>query len=700
MKRVEQSLQLLDLLSNHYELRLDRQEVSRWLVGANMATDDEMLGWLITSGSRVGLRLGILDCGFEDALVFARQSTPITLAPTSGSADEGNWLTILKARRGKLLVHNADLGDKPRWCSISEFLRMAGLREKPRRARWLLAQPMEAISSVRASKAGRSPLKRLLGITRPDRGDILALLVFALVEGILTLAAPLAVEALVNTVAFGRYLQPVVMLSLLLLVFLLFAAGLRILRAVVAEIMQRRLFVRIAEDLGQRLPRVQAEAFDGHYGPELVNRFLDTSNIQKTVSMLLMDGVSLVISAIVGMAVLAFYHPFLLGFDIVLLALMAFTVFVLGRGAIQTSQYESKAKYYVTSWLEELVRNPLAFSMHGGQRYAVDRTDKLTVDYLDYRRKHFSVLMRQIVFALFMQAIASTVLLGLGGWLVISKELTLGQLVAAELIVTVIVGAFAKLGKHMESYYDLMASVDKVGNLLDLPMEHPGGHVQIDAAGPARIELKGVSIGVEGHTIVNEFSGTIAVGGTTLVSGGAGSGKSLLMDVLSSRRKILAGAIEIDGHDITQLDHETLRQQIGFARDVEIFHGTLAENVHLYRPQIRSNDVRDALQFVGLLDEVRHLPEGADTVLDSDAKPLSRTQALRLMIARAIVGRPRILMIDGTLDGLPDGVSFELMERLTEQPQPWSLILASGRQVIRSQAAEIWDLGNHKLSGV
>jgi ABC-type bacteriocin/lantibiotic exporter with double-glycine peptidase domain len=338
--------------------------------------------------------------------------------------------------------------------------------------------------------------------------------------------------------------------------------------------------------------------------------------------------------------------------------------------------------------------------MHGGQRFAVDRTDKLTVDYLDYRRKHFSILMRQIVFALFMQAIASTVLLGLGGWLVISQELTLGQLVAAELIVTVIVGAFAKLGKHMESYYDLMASVDKVGNLLDLPMEQPGGHVQIDAAGPARIEMKGVSVAVEGHVIVDNFSGVAAEGGMTLVSGRAGSGKSLLLDAIASRRKILSGTVEIDGHDISQLDHETLRQQIGFARDVEVFHGSLAENVHLYRPQIRSNDVRDALQLVGLLDEVRGLSEGLDTILDSDAKPLSRTQALRLMIARAIVGRPRILILDGTLDSLPDGVGYELMDRLTEQPQPWSLIVASGRQSIRNQASEKWDLGSQKLSGV
>jgi putative ABC transport system ATP-binding protein len=685
----QQALQLLELLDEHYGVRMDRAELSRLSSSANLVSDEDVIAWLVSTGNRVGLRIGFYDCAVSDVFAFARQRTAVVVPPQCDSGQP--WVSITSARLFRLKVHICGAERLTRYMRAKRIRKLMKLPNASSRVRCLVARPVAAESRSNSGPVG--PLRRLFGLFKPDRGDIWAMMVFSVVVGILTLAAPLAIEALVNTVAFGRYLQPIVMLALMLMVFLTFAAGLKALLAVVAEIIQRRLFVRVSEDLGYRLPRVRAEAFDGHYGPELVNRFFDVATIQKASSFLLLDGISLIMSAIIGMAVLGFYHPFLLGFDIILLALMAFTVFVLGRGAIGTAQKESKAKYYLASWLEDLVRCPSAFALHGGGRFAMERTDKLAVNYLDYRRKHFQVLMGQVVFALTMQAAASTVLLGLGGWLVISGELTLGQLVAAELIVTVVVGAFAKLGKHMESYYDMLASVDKVGVILDLPVEDQGGPVQIDAAGPAKVELRDVGMKVEGRSILSGVSATASCGGITVVTGPPASGKSLLLEAISGRRKVASGVVEIDGTELGQLDLETFRQNVGFSGEIEIFAGTLAENIHLYRPNIRSNDVRDALKLVGLLDEVRKFEAGVDMHLTSEGRPLSRDQGLRLMVARAIVGRPRILLIDGTLDGLPDTTAYDLLLQLTNPPQPWTLIVASGRAAIRAQADEIWELG-------
>ena len=381
----QQAIQLLELLAGHYGVRVDRGELSRWASAANLTSDDDVVSRLVVIGNRVGLRIAFYDCDSTDLAAFAKQRQALLIPPRSEG--ESPWLAVVGSTWTKFKVSVCGRAMSSRKMSRRKLRRQIGMTGAMDRVRCLVAQPLSAGFDRREGPI--SPSSRLFQLFRPDRRDIWAMAIFSVVVGVLTLAAPLAVESLVNTVAFGRFLKPIIVLSLLLMVFLAFAAALRALLAVVAEVLQRRLFVRVSEDLAYRLPRVEAAALDGKYGPELVNRFLDVASVQKASAFLLLDGLTLIISAVIGMAVLGFYHPFLLGFDLVLLALMAFTIFVLGRGAVGTAQKESKAKFYLTSWLEDIVRNPTAFAMHGGSRFAMERTDKLAVGYLDYRRKHF-----------------------------------------------------------------------------------------------------------------------------------------------------------------------------------------------------------------------------------------------------------------------------------------------------------------------
>ncbi len=411
-------------------------------------------------------------------------------------------------------------------------------------------------------------------------------LVFSVVVGVLALASPVAVEALVNTVAFGRYLQPVIVLAILLFTFLAFAAAMRALITFVVEIFQRRLFIRVVEDLAYRLPRVRQQALDDAHGPELVNRFFDVVTLQKALSAMLLDGISIVLQTVIGMAVLAFYHPFLLGFDVVLLILIAFIIFGLGRGAVATAVQESRAKYSVAAWLEELARHPTAFKLHAGTQFALDRADQLAVNWLDARRNHFRIVMRQILFALGLQAFAATALLGLGGWLVILAELTLGQLVAAELIVMIIVGSFAKLGKHMESFYDLLASVDKLGHLFDLPTESHDKLFHLREGEPASVNIRDVTYKFGTNPAVQGLSFKLAPGESVGLVGPPGSGKSTLVDLLCGIRHPSSGHVELDGIDLRELRPDSLREHLAVARSVEIFGGSIDENVHLSRPHI------------------------------------------------------------------------------------------------------------------
>jgi len=651
---------------------------------------DRWWKWLVEAGRSLDLKCKIVDCTFDQLAELAREGARII----TRVGEDRRWTAIPKISGRRFEVLRPLRSENRIWVTSRRLRPLLESEGPDALTRCLVIEP-SFVSTQYATidPDKRTPFGRLWALLRPESGDMWIILIFALVTGVLALATPMAVETLVNTVAFGRLLQPVVILALMLLAFLTFSAALRALQTYVVEIIQRRLFARIAADLAYRLPRVEAEALDGQSGRELVNRFFDVVTVQKVSAQLLLDGISLVLGALIGMAVLAFYHPWLLGFDVVLLALIAFVIFVLGRGAISTSVKESKMKYRMAAWLEDLVGNPTAFRHSGAAEFALDRADRLTYEYLDARRIHFRVLMRQIVFALGLQAVASTTLLGLGGWLVSTGQLTLGQLVAAELIVTVIVGSFAKLGKHMESYYDLLASVDKLGVLFDLPMERQDGLLSLPSDRPAEVVVNDLTYSDERRLQgLESVYLHVASGERLAVVGTSGGGKSLLLDQIYGIRQPTSGQVAVDGIDPRDLRPDALRRHVSLVRGIEVFAGTVAENIHLERPDVSTNDVRDALEEVGMLDAILHLPDGLDTKLVESGYPLTTNQARRLMLARAMVGRPRLLLIDGLLDALPDAEAQQLVELLVDPGKPWTLMLVTGRDALARLCHRAFDV--------
>ncbi len=514
------------------------------------------------------------------------------------------------------------------------------------------------------------PFRRLVTFLRPEAGDVRIVVTFGVVTGLMTLAVPIAVESLVTSVAFGGLVQPVVVLALVLLVALAFAGAVRAAQAWVVELLQRRLFVRVLADLADRLPRVRFEALDGP-GPEQVNRFFDVVKLQKTVAILLTEGVSVTLAGVVGMAVLAFYHPLLLAFDVVLVAAVLFVVFGLSYGGVRSSILESRRKYEAGAWLEELARHPATFKEAGGAALARSRGDAIARRWLDARGAHFRVVFRQLVGALALQALASTLLLGVGGWLVVAGQLTLGQLVAAELIVTAVVASVAKLGKHLESWYDLMAAVDKLGHLLDLPLDRAGGEPLPPAAAGLAVTLRGVS------TPGGPLDLALAPGERVAVVGPMGAGKSRLLTVLAALDEPGAGAALFDGQDVRSLDLPALRTAITLARPNEVVEGTVFENLRLARPGLELADATRALEAAGLAQVVRALPRGLDEPLSVGGAPLSREQANLLVLARALAARPRLLLVDAILDRVSVGERAAALAALTAPDAPWTLVVAT-----------------------
>jgi putative ABC transport system ATP-binding protein len=531
--------------------------------------------------------------------------------------------------------------------------------------------------------APAKPYTRLRQLLQPERREILAVIVFAITVGVLSLATPIAVESLVNTVAFGVLLWPLIVLATVLMICLGLAAAIKATQVYVIELLQRRLFVRVVADYAYRIPKLRLNSFDNKNGPELANRFFDILTLQKSLATLLLDGAALVVSVVVGMVVLAFYHPFLLVFDILLLISIVFILFVLGLGGVRTSLQESHAKYEVAAWFEELLRCLRSFKFSEGQKLAISHADHLASEYVTARRQHFRVVWRQTIFSLGLQVAASTALLGLGGYLVIDRRLNLGQLVAAELIVSLVVTSIAKLGKYAEAYYDLLSSAEKLGLMTDLPLERSGGELLETQPKGMAIEFSGLAVWEDRRSIVpSDWS--VAPNERIGIDGPPGSGKSTLFEVLCGLRVPCRGSVRIDGIDLRGLDLEGFRKQVGYVERADIFAGTVKENVQMGRSEITLARIRETLELVGLTKLVHNLPDGLDTVLTSTGSPLSASQVVQLSIARSLVSKPRLLILDGVLDSIDLEECPRLLGRLFDRATPWTLlVVATNAEVMR-----------------
>ena len=544
-----------------------------------------------------------------------------------------------------------------------------------------------------------SPISRFFGMMKPESSDIATILIFSLVTGLLYLALPLAINGVVGNLAFGTqstpFQQALIFITLAVTGCLLLSAIIRGLQYVVAEHIQRRIFVRLAADMAWRLPRVRTQSLDGMHAPEMVNRFLDVVTVQKSSAMLLLNGVNIVVGSIVGLLVLGFYHPFLLAYMFVTLLGLAFVVYVLGRGAIASSLAESRSKYATVGWLEEVARYPRLFKGPSGLALAGSRTDELARDYLEARGWHFRVLMRQIIGLLALEVVATSALLIVGGGLVLSQQLTLGQLVASELIVSAVVASFAKLGKQFESWYDALAAVDKLGHLVDLETDREGGEIPAGDPAGVSVELRDVTFAYPGgRELLSGLNFKVGAGARVALSGAQGSGCSTLLDLVAALREPTAGTILVDGLDLRSWDLETYRCQAMVLRSQDILSATLMENLRLGRPDITLGQVQTALTEVGLLADVLAMPDGLFTKLVSGGLPLSSRQRNRLLVARALLHRPRLLVVDEFLDGMDPVNTCHLIDLVMAPERPWTLLLATRDPQLLRRCPTVIDLSS------
>jgi ABC-type bacteriocin/lantibiotic exporter with double-glycine peptidase domain len=490
-----------------------------------------------------------------------------------------------------------------------------------------------------------------------DSTELGMVVLFGLFSGLGSLIVPVAVQTFVNTLGFGLLLQPILILAAIVFFVLSFSGILNILEIYVMELLQQRWFSGIALELAHRLTKIHPDALRKVHGTDLSTYFLDIVTVQKTLSVLMLDAVEVALKILFGMILLALYHPYFIVFDIVIVAFIAVVFFGLKDSAVESSLYESKAKYTTTSWLAELARNSFIFRTGESRKFAMSRVDELASEYVSYRKMHFRILLKQIGGSIVLQILMSALLLGAGGWLVIERQLTLGQLVAAELVFSTVVAGISKFGKYLESYYDLRAAIDKIGVVLELPEEPEGSEkLEAEVVGQPLIRVKDLSyVSDFGRVVFSGLTFDVHRGTLTSVLGNNGTGKSALAEFLYGARTPTSGTIAACGLDLRYSSREDLRAYFTFVRPSELLTGTVLDNIRMHRDGVTLDQVQRVLKGVGLAPFVDSLPDGLMTPITAGRYPLSSGQVNQVLLARALVTRPLVLIIDEVLDQLdPD----------------------------------------------
>ncbi len=617
---------------------------------ADMVVDGETL---LDAVARRVREEGLVATAFDapiDAILSAGDDRPTLTTDADGSL-------VILGRRSRKAMQLISGDNACEWVPIEALPARLGL-DAPGQERTYVAVDHCAASSLGAEEL--TPWRAVLELVRPEKPDILVVLVYAVGIGLLSLTLPIAVQVLVNTVAFGTLLQPILVLSALVGAGLVFAAGLRAIQTWVVEVVQRRLFVRLVSALADRLPRVEMTAFETGRGPELLNRFFDIFTAQKATSAILVGGVEALLTSLVGLVVLSFYHPILLGFGLLLVAAVSIVFFLLGRNAAKTTITESYAKYAVAGWLEEMARHIFTLKSRGGPEMAASRLDELASNWLRARDAHFRVFFRQFIGTLTIQVIVSVALLAVGGWLVVERELTIGQLVAAELIVSAVVASIAKLGNKLETLYDLVAAADKLSTLLALPVEREyGDHVRMPD-GPLAVRFEGVRTR---SGLIEGMNLEIPAGTTVLLRTGSRS-RDEIADLLFAVEEPEEGSVRVGGEDLRDLNLASARSRTAVVRDPEILPGSIADNVRTFAPHLGASAIWELLERVGLAEEIRRFPEGLRTLLPPSGIPLDGCDRLRLTLARALASDPGLLILDGVLGHFPPSEVHRLALRL------------------------------------
>lgn len=524
------------------------------------------------------------------------------------------------------------------------------------------------------------PMQRLKRLLAVDKKEIYQVYAYALLNGLVNLSLPLGIQAIINLIQGGEVSTSWIILVVFVLIGITLTGIFQLLQLRIVENIAQKIFSRASFEFAFRIPRIKYSELYNYYAPELANRFFDTLTIQKGLPKILIDFSLAAFQIIAGLIVLSMYHSFFILFGVALVALVYTILVFTGPSGLKTSLRESKHKYDVAHWLEEIARTKMSFKLIKDPEISLKNTDERVSNYINARESHFRILVGQFLSLIGFKVLVAAGLLVIGGLLVFRQEMNIGQFVAAEIIIILIINSVEKLIKSLDSIYDVLTALEKIGYVTDMELETEQGLCFEGEIDHMEVSVSNVKFSFPDNSayILDDISFEVPKGESVVITGSSGSGKSTLMGLMAGINDPSEGVIRYNGLSIQSLNGNSLRQHIGFAlSNNQIFQGTLLDNISMGREIVKTDNVVKAIELVNLGNFIKSLPLGLNTRLDPEGQRIPRSAINKIILARAIVSNPSILLLEDPLDHVPAIEKEVIIRNLTDELQPWSIIITA-----------------------
>jgi ABC-type bacteriocin/lantibiotic exporter with double-glycine peptidase domain len=548
----------------------------------------------------------------------------------------------------------------------------------------------------------KTPYQRFWLLIKPDQKDIYQVYTYAFFKGVIALSLPIGIQSIINLIQGGSVSKAWMLLVFIVVLGIALGGYLQLMQMRISETVQQRIFTRAAFDFTYRLPKIKFEEFYKYYPPELMNRFFDVLSLQKSLSKIIIEFPTAILQILFGLTLLSLYHPFFILFSILLVVLVVLIMRLTTKRGLETGLQESKYKYKVVSWLEELARSKDSFKLAGVTNLPEIKTDERVTGYLNARENHYGVLKIQYLLLLGFKIVVALGLLIVGGLLVLDQQMNIGQFVAAEIIILLVLDSSEKLILNLDNVFDILTSLEKVGQVTDLSMDEPSKKSSLNHgfSKPMQVELLELSFTYPGRNkpVLSQLNFQFQSGRSYCIYGSNGSGKSTLLHLISGLYKPGNGNVCINGFPIGNYHLADLYESVGNGLSEEtIFEGSIFENISLGRSYVSLDNVEWAIGKVFLSDYIKSLPSGIDTILETSGMKLSKSIVQRIIIARSIVNRPKLLLLENHLDFIEEGDRIRIIDFLLDKSNEWTLISVSSDSYLRQKSDVMVEMSDGQI---